>query len=396
MKVLKFLTITIIILFPFGELLRFNLGNNIILKPLDIIVGITALSWFIQTVFKKSKPALKKEFLLFPLIALISLVINITWLKPSEFIASFLYLARWAAYASLFFVVSGLDKPFREKIKLYLAIDGLIMLALGFLQYFFFSSLKGLYYLGWDDHMYRMFSVFLDPNYAGAFFVLYFLFIAHILVIPAKAGIQYVQKVSEHFGVDYRYLLNLVLLLTLIAIFLTFSRSALLMLIGGVSVFLFMIKRKRLILILLGSILLFALIFSSKFYVENMNLFREASVKARLGNYSTSLKIIIDHPLLGVGFNTYRYAKETYGIQMGWVNAPSHADAGVDNSFLFVLATTGIIGFSAYLFLWASIVKKASPLVISSIIALFINALFINSLFFPPLMLWMWFILALL
>ena len=380
MKILKFLIIFILVLFPFGELLRFNLGNNIILKPLDIVMGMTALSWFIQTVLKKRKPALKKEFLFFPLIALLSLAINITWLKPNEFVASFLYLARWATYASLFFVVSGLDKPFKEKIKLYLAIDGLIILAFGFLQYFFFSSLKGLYYLGWDDHMYRMFSVFLDPNYVGAFFVLYFLFIANIIRERKKL----------------RGYLIILLLLTLIAIFLTFSRSALLMLIGGVSIFLFMIKRKRLILILLGSILLFVVIFSSKFNVENMNLFREASVKARLGNYSTSFKIIADHPLLGVGFNTYRYAKERYGIQMGWVNAPSHADAGVDNSFLFVLATTGIIGLLAYLFLWGSIMKKASVLVISSIIALFINALFINSLFFPPLMLWMWFILALL
>lgn len=380
MKVLKFLTITIIILFPFGELLRFNLGNNIVLKPLDITVGVTALIWLIHALLKKRDVILKKEFLFFPLIGLLSLIINSTWLKQGEFLASLLYLGRWTAYASMFFVVSSLDKPFKEKIKLYLAIDGLIMLALGFLQYFFFSSLKGLYYLGWDDHMYRMFSVFLDPNYAGAFFVLYFLFITDII----------------REGKKLRGYQIIILLLTLIAIFLTFSRSSLLMLIGGVSVFLFIIKRKKLILILLGSILLFALIFSSKFNVENMNLLREASVKARLGNYSTSFKIIINHPLLGVGFNTYRYAKEMYGIQMGWVNAPSHADAGVDNSFLFVLATTGIFGFSAYLFLWATIMKKASPLVISSIIALFINALFINSLFFPPLMLWMWFILALL
>lgn len=378
MKILKFLIITIIIFFPFGELLRFDIENNIILKPLDIVVGMTALAWFIQAVLKKRKPAIKKEFLFFPLIGLLSLMINITWLKPNEFITSFLYLARWIAYASLFLIVSGFDKPFKEKIKLFLFIDGLVILFLGFIQYFFFSSLKSLFYLGWDEHMYRMFSVFFDPNYTGAFFVLYFLFIGD-LVYKSK-------KQRGH--------LIFILLLTLIAIFLTFSRSALLMLIGGVFVYLFIIKRKKLILFLLGSIILFALIFSSN--VENMNLFRRASSEARLDNYSTALKIISNHPLVGVGFNSYRYARKMHGIKGGWVNAPSHADAGVDNSFLFVLATTGIIGLFAYLFLWRSIVKKASPLAISSIIALFINALFINSLFFPPLMLWMWFILALL
>jgi O-antigen ligase len=289
-------------------------------------------------------------------------------------------LARWLAYTSLLFIVLSFDNPFKEKIKFYLFIDGLVILLLGFVQYFFFSSLKSLYYLGWDEHMYRMFSVFLDPNYAGAFFVLYFIFIGNLIY-----------KSNKH----RRYLI-IILLFTLIAIFLTFSRSALLMLIIGTSVFLFIIKRKKLILILIGSIMLFALIFSSKFYVENMNLLREASINARLANYSTALKIITDRPLLGVGFDSYRYAKEMYGIKTGWVDAPSHADAGVDNSFLFVLATTGVIGFCAYLYLWATILKKASFLVISSIIALFISALFINSLFFPPLMLWIWFILALL
>jgi len=95
--------------------------------------------------------------------------------------------------------------------------------------------------------------------------------------------------------------------------------------------------------------MLFALISSSN--VENMNLFRRTSSLARLNNYSTAIKIITGHPLLGVGFNSYRYVKEMY-IKPGLGNIPSHADAGLDNSFLFILATTGIIGLLAYLFLW--------------------------------------------
>ncbi len=380
MKITKILIIIILALFPFGELLRFDIGNNIVFKPLDLVVVVTALAWLIHIIFQKRKISLKKEFLFFPLIGLISLILNSTWIKPYEFLVSSFYLIRWLAYSSLFFIVLGFDNNFKYKIKLFLFIDGLIILFLGFIQYFFFSSLKSFYYLGWDEHMYRMFSVFLDPNYAGAFFVLYFLFIGDFVYKRKK---------------ERRYLV-IILLLTLIAIFLTFSRSALLMLIVGSSVYLFIIGRKKLILILLGSVILFALIFSSKFYVENMNLFRRSSIEARLGNYSTALKIFTDRPLLGVGFNSYRYAKEMYGIKMGWVKAPSHADAGVDNSLLFVLATTGIIGFLSYLYLWTGFIKKASVLVISSIIALFVDALFINSLFFPPLMLWMWFILVLL
>jgi len=77
--------------------------------------------------------------------------------------------------------------------------------------------------------MFRMFSVFLDPNYTGSFLVLYFLFIGDLIYKRKK---------------QHKYLIA-IFILTLIAIFLTFSRSALLMLIVGSSVYLFIIKRKN-------------------------------------------------------------------------------------------------------------------------------------------------------
>lgn len=380
MKIIETLVIITLILFPLGELVRFNIGNNIVLKPMDIVVGLTAIFWLINYFIQKHKTAFEWKILLFPLIGLLSLIINSTWLKPLELLASFLYLIRWLAYASFYYIILRSDKQFKNKINFFMFIDGIIILGFGILQYIFIPSLKSLYYLGWDEHLYRIFSVFLDPNYSGAFFVLYFLFIADKLYKEKKP----------------RWYLILILLLTLLATLLTFSRSALITIIVGAFVYLFIIRKKILILMLLGAIALFIIILSPKFENENMNLFRKASSTARLTNYSTAIEIITDRPLFGIGFNSYRYAKKTYGIDMEWIDTPSHADAGVDNSFLFVLATTGIVGFLVYLNLWKSITKKASALVISSVIALFINALFINSLFFPPLMLWMWLILALL
>src|SRR5690606_21451003 len=45
-------------------------------------------------------------------------------------------------------------------------------------------------------------------------------------------------------------------------------------------------------------------------------------------------------------FNSYRYAQDRYGI----VNQEDsgNAGAGADSSWLFILATTGIVGFIAY------------------------------------------------
>ena len=138
-----------------------------------------------------------------------------------------------------------------------------------------------------------------------------------------------------------------------------------------------------------------------------MNLFRQTSSNARLANYDVALKVIQDHPVFGVGFNSYRYTKDLYGLDHDWVDSPSHADAGVDNSFLFILATTGILGFTCYSWFWIRIWKGAlykfkkrknifCAVIIASISGLFINALFINSLFFAPLMFWMWIVIGLL
>ncbi|HEX8932030.1 MAG TPA: O-antigen ligase family protein, partial [Patescibacteria group bacterium] len=192
---------------------------------------------------------------------------------------------------------------------------------------------------------------------------------------------------------------------TLVAIFLTFSRAAILMLIVGAITFFVLINKKKLIMFILIAIIIFFILASFKFYDENMNLLREASSVARLTNYAVALKVISDHPLIGVGFDSYRYTKDLYGLKHDWTNAPSHADAGVDNSFLFVLATTGFVGLLAYLWLWLSVLQRAfylrkqkqigAVVVISSVFALFINALFLNSLFYAPLMLWMWVIISL-
>lgn len=356
------------------------------------MVLLTAFVCLIHSLITKKWPTngLTIPVLAFSALGLLSLLLNTSWLSGNAFLASLLYLLRWMAYAGLFFAVTQFDHKFKKQLTTVLLIDGLLIVILGYLQYFFFPSLKSLYTFGWDEHMYRLFSVFLDPNFAGAFFVCYFIFIAGLVYESFQKKNQQRMKV-----------LSVVLVVTLGAIFFTYSRSALLMLLVSSAVFLVLIKKKKLLLLLVGIMLAFTLSISSQFYIENINLFREASSKARLDNYGMALKIIADRPVFGVGFNSYRYAKDLYGIQHGWTNAPSHADAGVDNSFLFVLATTGFVGFVAYCWVLITLLRRAwrafyhkkqviGAVVFATLIGLFVNASFINSLFFPALLLWIW------
>src|SRR5260221_1658242 len=93
MLLLKILIILTLLFLPLGELVRFDLGNSIFFKPLDVIAFVL-LVWSTIVYFRKKpkKFFLKNYYFYFPLIGLISLVINSYWLGPQEFLASLLYL----------------------------------------------------------------------------------------------------------------------------------------------------------------------------------------------------------------------------------------------------------------------------------------------------------------
>ncbi len=401
MNKIKKLLILLLILFPFGEVLRFDIGNHIVIKPIDFLAGLIAVVWLFLNLNRFwSKARVKWIFFAFPFVALISLLVNFYWLTVQEFAVSAFYLIRWISYFVLLFAVLDTDQKFKKTINKLMLIDGAIIVFVGYLQYFFFNSLKPLWYLGWDEHLNRMFTVFFDPNYAGSFFVLYLIFLTGNLFTELKS------KNYKNLFTKKSRIINIILIIgTLGALSLTFSRSALLMFITSAFVFFVMIKMRGLIAAAFGLLIFYVIIISPKFYDENMNLFRAASSLARVANYEKALIIIRDHPVIGVGFNTYRYTKELYGFDYGWVKAPSHSDAGIENSFLFVTATTGGIGLLSYLLIWYKLVFRSnsenkkkmdykSAVIRASATGLFVNALFINSLFYAPIMLWVWLLIG--
>lgn len=386
MGVLNILLILTIAQILIGELVRINLGNGIILKPLDISVVLITFAWLVTN--KDRYQAINKDPLFLPIVlfssvAAFSLIINSAFFKQEELISSSLYLIRWIGFMGIYFVVKDFKPSFKKNIVNMQLVVGLIFVLLGYVQYFFYQTLGNLFYAGWDEHLYRMFSTFLDPNFAGILFVLFFILqLGSILKKSLKNPQSMVQKAM--------------LILTFVAIFLTFSRSAIIMLIVSSTVFLFIANRKKLILFLLGSLLIMFVIASDYFNIENVNPFRIVSTAARVETSKNALEIIIKNPILGVGFNTYRFTQVRYGLRNSINAKDSHADAAPDNSYLFVLATTGIVGFAAYTFLFYRIFLRyrKNAVVIASLVGLLVSGLFLNSLFYPPVMLWMWVLLG--
>jgi len=463
---LKFLTVVLILLFPLGELGRINIYNEVSVTINDLLVGLLVSVWLISNIFvilvspvqrgasrisnvmgdagqaSMTNLRLAKPILILIFIAFLSLLFNINSLRLPEFLVSFLYLLRFVAYAGIYFIVSGFDIGFKRKILALMIFSGTLIVLGGFVQYFFYPNLRNLYYLGWDEHLYRLFGSFLDPNFAASIISLFLVLILSMLFSRhfgplrprSEASLSRVSKrleiLDEPFGLTGMTQMVFLVLLSIsafIALLLTYSRSGYLMFfVSAVSLLLILGKKKYVVVLLLMFVI--GIIFLPKnLGGEGVKLLRTASLISRSQYLNNAIVIFKDHPVLGVGFNTYRYAQRRYGFIDDISLKTSHAGSGTDNSFLFVLATTGIVGFTFYLYMWIRILKSCHPevvsgfrssgvemlkrvqhdkreerfqkiisiVIISSSTGLFVNAFFLNSLFYPSVMLWMWVLVGL-
>ncbi len=376
-----------------GVIFRITPASNVSFYPHDILAGLIFMVVLLEFAATRKKIKEKKLFVmisLFLLIGFISLAINSGYLSVQAFLTSFAYLVRYASYVSIIFAFQFLDKKFKDSLNVKLITAGTIFVLLGYVQYFFYPNLRNLYYLGWDEHLYRFFSTFLDPNFAGAFLVL-------ILILLSENIIPRIRNRNRKL-----FILAFIWGITLAAIFLTYSRSAALMLLIAASVFLVIHKVYKAILLVLVALIISFFIFPNP-NLQGLSPIRIASTEARIGSARGAIKIISKNPIIGVGFNAYRYAQIRYGLVDEKATLISNAGAGTDNSYLFILATSGILGFVVFVLFWVNIIKVIvetirtefyARIALASIAAILLNTLFINSIFYPPIMAWIFMLIG--
>lgn len=373
----------IFFVFSLGEIARIHLGE-VSVGLIDLLM-LSAIFLAIRFSYKE-RPKLLIPTVLTSAAFLVSLIVNLFQYSPNQTSVALLYLLRWVGYSSIYFVILSFAKKSRFALYRYMFFSGALFLTLGFFQYFFYSNLRNLYYLGWDEHMYRLFGTFLDPNFTGIFIAL-FLFFSFLLR----------DKISDKNKL-IRLLVNISIPFSVIAIILTYSRSALFALLSGLFVYCVLKRNVKLFAFIVVSSMLVFVVLSRNFYVENTNLLRTASSKQRLETVVQSVEIFKKTPIFGIGFNALRYAREESGFKDLSRFGPSHSGAGVDNSFVFVLVTSGIVGLASYLYLLYNIfllgIRKLNEpegiLLLVSLSGLLVSSLFINSLFYSFLMIWIW------
>lgn len=383
----KTLFYAFLVTFPFGLLVRFRIATNIYITPQDIIVFLIFIATTLQVV-KKRKLISSDKFILFQILFLatggVSLIVNSFVHNEINLAVSSLYITRYISYLSLLNIGNLFSKTGDERKTL--VFIGLIFLAFGYLQYFFYYDLKYLYYLGWDNHLYRLFSTFMDPNFAGVFYSLFFIFI-FFTVLQFKIARSYRELVLSFF--------------TIIALYLTYSRTALITLLTGViSIAILKGRLWILLLVLVAFSILLATLSDTS--VEGLNPFRTASSIERVISLKEGWQIFTDNPLIGTGFNAYRYALLRHGFRNPTGASLSNADAGTDNSLLFVLSTSGVIGFTFFALSYFFLLKKLyiertkiSVIPLCMIISFLAASLFLNVLFYTPILTFVFVIIAL-
>lgn len=358
-----------------------GIGHGIYLH--DLILGL-----FIFVNVRNIRLALtdktKKYGWYFVGIATLSLLLNLDGKPFDSTLLAVGYLARWVLYYLVFCLLPvTLKKNDINWLKKGLLVYAGVVLNIGLSQWLIFPDMRILSSLGWDDHYYRLIGSWLDPNFTGL-----------ILVLATVNFMSEINWVKGLGGLGKLGGLGLGLTGLFIAgVLLTYSRSSYIALLAG-AIFLYRWKVGLLVGFGVGLVILVYAFIIPKPTGEGGNLLRKVSVEARIRSYSRGLQIFKTSPIYGVGFNYYKYTQEKFGYLPAPTKLDINSASGNDNSFIFILATTGIIGLSLFALFWLDLFIHGNHLIKASLAAITIHSFFNNSIFFPAVILWLWMIIG--
>ena len=357
-----------LIVFPFGQIIRlsFSLGGYTIpLLPIDVVVGLAGLY---SLLFQKDKSKIYGYLRFFFYAAIFSFIVSLGIFGKEAFYGLFYLLRLTAYYSFLNYVWHFARKSKAARIILtdsLLAISGLSAV-FGWFQFFLFPDIKAFFVYNWDMHLYRLVGTLLDPTYLG---------IIIVFGLITSLVRYFYSKEKKYLAISLFFLVSLAF---------TYSRASYLAFGAGVLVFAFLTKKfRKFSYWILGLLLIAYLLPTAK--NRSIELTRTFSIFSRITNYGQTLEVFKRYPIFGVGYNNLCLARNQI---IGVEDYASHSCSGSDSSLLFILASTGIVGFMAFLSAGYAIFRALrgskefyffAPIAVS----LLVHSLFSNSIFFP-------------
>jgi O-antigen ligase len=305
--------------------------------------GKSLKDWVTNTWFKKG-------VLIFAAVATASLLVSA--LRTN--LDSYKLLIRTFSYIAVFFAMSGWLESRKQIARI---IQILLISTIAVALFGFYQALDGSY----TDFYFRLYPLqedVLEP-WAGRItsFMYHFNSLAGYLnlVIPFSIGCMVLAK--DH----WTRALGLICFGTCTAaLFLTQSRGGIIAYGASLFVSIWCLARKPAVRIgILAAISVMVAITAPMLtkYFERLQNVDELTELSRLAIWASAASMFLGHPVLGVGYGTYRISSLTY------VPEPIGGQLHAHNLYLQLLAETGIVGFLVFFILVGSIVRSAVKLV---------------------------------
>lgn len=351
-------------LFLLGQVGRFSFNQQ------EVNVYLYEIPYFLWIVFlffkQRDKHKLPKAVIIFLGVLVATFLFGIFKVTAYQNIVSFMYLVRLALYLVGFNLTIEFfaKKPIHSiYLKVFLTLTGTV----GIIQYFFYSNLRNLQYLGWDPHQSRVFGLFLDTSVAGAVYGLILIFV----LLNQKL---FSNGIRILFAITY----------ALIGLF-TYSRGFLASILASVIGYSLVVKKNWLLLILVAEIVIMFVAVAPTPFGEGVNLLRTSTIESRVADYNQGFELWKKNPVIGVGYNRIRYFKPAIGKEL---RGASHAGASFHSSYLVILVTAGVVGLGAFAY-WLWTVAKISNFAMLS--AIFLGAYsFFDNILLHPFILFLW------
>lgn len=365
----------------------------------DILIPLYLGFWFFTRDKKRSLPFSSSILLvsIWLIYLLGNLLININFLPAvGGEVGSILYWVRLAAYMSLLFPLIDYRSQDPERVDNQLwymvFISAIILSILGFIQLILFPDFSFMAQYGWDPHQGRLLSTWYDPNFLGGF-----LGLAAIIILSRVLVFLRENKVWDNKNKTLLLSWMMGLGIVFIALMLTYSRSALLAFLIGVTIVTILISRRTFFLVLI--ILSLIVISNPRLQTRIQGAIQvDVTASLRIQSWLDTLDDIERNPIWGIGYNTIKYQT----IVPSELNSAS----GRDSSLLTLWLTGGIIGLALFVLIignsllraWQKISKSGLERVwgvsiIAGLILILVHSMFVNSIFFPHILIFILFLL---
>ncbi len=318
---------------------------------------------------------------------------GLSFLSGHSLSFALLALTRLTLYA-LSFLSLAFDLK-NKKIQPSLLVTGLLLfvsflLYFGILQYLFVPDTRILFFLGWDDHYYRLISTLLDPGFSGLIFCLGYILVSGLLFFP-----------KIHFSPFDRKALQILCVGLAGGILLTYSRASYLAFVVSLLVLLiyFWQKQSRHFVIFHSLVLVVFLVvipFLPRPAGEGVKLERTSTVISRITTIQANLQLLSTPSQIIFGRGLFVPTVDP--SPTFYAHQPTHARIP-DNWLLLIFIGTGGVGTILFLFLLFSTFRSLTqrPLFLwIGLIAVLVHGIFNASLTYSFVVLFLgsWAVLA--